>query len=66
MESSTILCKCKNVTLGQVENVVRRESRLDDVMQVFEDVQKETSCSTGCGGCHNKIMDVISDMLYNR
>lgn len=66
MESSTILCNCKNVTLGQVEDVVRRESKLDNVMQVFEDVQKETNCSTGCGGCHNKIMDVISDMLYNR
>lgn len=64
MEYNTILCNCKNVTLGQVEDVVRRENRMDDVMKVFEDVQKETNCSTGCGGCHNKILDVISDMLY--
>ena len=29
----------------------------------FEDVQKITHCSTGCGGCHDKIMAIISDLM---
>jgi len=66
MEYSELLCNCKKVTYGQVEDVVRDEKNIDDVVRVFEDVQKITNCSTGCGGCHDKIMDVIADMLYER
>ena len=28
-----------------------------------KDVQKITKCSTGCGGCHDKIMDTISQIM---
>lgn len=66
MEYSEILCNCKKVTYGQVEDVVRDEKNIDDVVKVFDDVQNITGCSTGCGGCHDKIMDVIADMLYKR
>ena len=34
-----------------------------DVLDAFEDVKKVTHCSTGCGGCHNKVLDVISEIL---
>ena len=57
MESGTIICNCKQVSYGQIENVVRGESNIKDVVRVFDDVQKQTNCSTGCGGCHDKIMD---------
>ena len=66
MESTTIICNCKQVTYGQIENVVRRERDITDVVKVFDDVQKQTNCSTGCGGCHDKIMDIIADLLYQR
>ena len=33
------------------------------VEKEFEEVQKLTSCSTGCGGCHDKIMGIISEKL---
>ena len=33
------------------------------VEKAFEDVQRITKCSTGCGGCHDKIMDTISKIM---
>ena len=66
MESSTLICNCKKVTYGLIEDVVRAESIINIVVQVFDDVQKQTNCSTGCGGCHDKIMDIIADLLYQR
>ena len=38
--------------------IYRRVSR-----NIFAEVQKLTSCSTGCGGCHDKIMAVLSERL---
>ena len=37
--------------------------KMEDVIKVFEDVQKVTHCSTGCGGCYQKVLDVISEVL---
>ena len=66
MESGTIICNCKQVTYGQIENVVRSEQNITDVVGVFDDVQRQTQCSTGGGGCHDKIMDIIADLLSQR
>lgn len=38
-------------------------TRFGDVDREFEEVQKLTHCSTGCGGCHDKILDVISELM---
>lgn len=61
-----ILCNCKQVSYGQVENVVLDEKSITDVLDVFKDVQEVTKCSTGCGGCYDKIVGVISDIMYQR
>lgn len=57
------ICNCKNVTYADVENVLRNESAFENVEKAFDDVQKITHCSTGCGGCHDKIMDAISEIM---
>ena len=62
MQNFTI-CKCKKVTYADVEAALRREKRFDDIEKLFADVQEITHCSTGCGGCHDKIMDAISDIM---
>lgn len=62
MENYTI-CNCKQVTYADVEAALRRETKFEDVEKVFDDVQKITHCSTGCGGCHDKIMDAISEIM---
>ena len=55
-----IICNCKRVSYADVENALNKETRFENA---FEDVQKITGCSTGCGGCHDKILDVISQIM---
>mgnify|MGYP003539572116 FL=1 len=57
------ICNCKNVTYADVENALFNETKFENVEKAFEDVQKITKCSTGCGGCHDKIMAVISEIM---
>ena len=58
-----LICKCKHVSYADVEDALHREQRLESVEQAFDDVQKVTHCSTVCGGCHDKIMNVISQIM---
>ena len=66
MDYRELVCKCKQVTYEQIDNVIKTETDISDVVKVFEDVPAQTHCSTGCGGCHDKIMDFIADKLYER
>lgn len=62
MENYTI-CNCKKVTYFDVEDALHQHKTFGDVEKAFEDVQQITHCSTGCGGCHDKIMDAISEIM---
>lgn len=57
------ICKCKQVTYFDVEDALKKFSTFSDVEKNFEEVQKLTNCSTGCGGCHDKILDTISEIM---
>lgn len=57
------ICKCKQVSFFDVEDALSKFDKFEDVEKAFEGVQKITSCSTGCGGCHDKIMDAISEIM---
>ena len=58
-----IVCNCTKVSYADIENALYNESKFENVEKLFDDVQKITHCSTGCGGCHNKIMDIISQIM---
>ena len=58
-----IICNCKQVSYKDIENALTNHNKMEDVMQVFEDVQRITHCSTGCGGCHDKVLDVMSELM---
>ena len=60
---NTVICNCKHVTLAHIENALHESKHFSDVERQFAEVQKLTSCSTGCGGCHDKIMAVLSERL---
>ncbi|SCJ36501.1 (2Fe-2S)-binding protein [Neobittarella massiliensis] len=66
MESmeNVLVCNCKKVTYADIENALHQLPTMTAVEQQFEGVQKITHCSTGCGGCHDKIMKIISDIMY--
>ena len=49
-----IICNCKQVSYKDIEQALVNHNKMEDVMEVFEDVQRITHCSTGCGGCHSR------------
>lgn len=63
-KENQVICNCKQVTLFDIEDALNNHQRFEDVEKEFEEVQKITGCSTGCGGCHDKIIGIISDILH--
>ncbi len=63
MKENYTVCNCKKVTYWDILDALRDEKQFDDVLKVFDDVQKVTHCSTGCGGCHDKVLDIISEVM---
>ncbi len=59
-----IICNCKQVSLADIEKALSSKETFSDVLTAFDDVQKITHCSTGCGGCHDKILEIISEFLH--
>ncbi len=57
------ICNCKQVTYFDVEDALHSCEKFSDVERTFEEVQKITHCTTGCGGCHQKILDAISEIM---
>ena len=57
------ICHCKKVTDMDIEYALSNCDTMGEVERTFEEVQKMTKCSTGCGQCHDKIMDIISQMM---
>ncbi len=62
-EPEEVICRCKQVTLGDIDRALHNHTHFSDVEKEFAQVQKMTACSTGCGGCHDKIMAVISQII---
>ena len=63
MKENITICNCKKVTYHDIATALETHNKLEDVEQVFKDVQNVTHCSTGCGGCYQKVLDVISEVL---
>ena len=60
------ICNCKNVTYFNILDALEKHSKVENLLDVFEDVKKTTHCSTGCGGCYNRVLEVISDTMMNK
>ena len=58
-----MVCNCKQVSYNDIADALHEHSKFENVLSAFEDVQKVTHCSTGCGGCHQKVLDVISEIM---
>ena len=62
-QPNDVICHCKKVTMADIDNALHQHTQFSDVEAEFRAVQELTACSTGCGGCHDKIMDVISGII---
>ena len=65
IENYTV-CHCKQVSYADIANALDTHQTFDNVLAAFEDVQKVTHCSTGCGGCHDKVLDIISQIMMGK
>ncbi len=63
MKENYTVCNCKQVSYADIADAMEENKNFTDVLTAFEDVQKVTNCSTGCGGCHQKVLDVISEIM---
>lgn len=66
MIENYMVCNCKQVSYGTIVDALYALPNLDDVLKAFESVKEVTHCSTGCGGCHNKVLDIISEVMMER
>jgi len=51
------------VSYSNIAEALEGHNKLEDVLELFKVVQEVTHCSTGCGGCHDKVLDVISEIM---
>ncbi|MBQ4354497.1 MAG: (2Fe-2S)-binding protein [Clostridia bacterium] len=66
MKENTLICKCKKVSYFDIVEALHKKEKFTDVLEAFEDVKKVTHCSTGCGGCHDKVLDIISEVMMGK
>jgi len=58
-----IICNCKQVSTADIEKALHTHAQFSSVENAFKEVQTVTHCSTGCGGCYEKVLDVISQLM---
>ena len=63
MKENYMVCNCKQVSYNDIANALDNLTKFDDVLDTFKGVQEVTHCSTGCGGCHQKVLDIISEIM---
>lgn len=61
-----VVCKCNNVTYFDILDEIHQHDDIGNLMDVFEAVKNTTHCSTGCGGCYDKVIAIISESMSNR
>ena len=63
MKENYMVCNCKQVSYANIADALENFEKFDDVLSAFKSVQEVTHCSTGCGGCHQKVLDIISEIM---
>ena len=66
MQENYTVCHCEQVSYNDIADALDKSKSFDDVLSAFEDVQRVTKCSTGCGGCHQKVLDIISEIMMEK
>ncbi len=66
MVENYMVCNCMQVSYADIANALDTSKNFDSVLEAFENVQKATSCSTGCGGCYQQVLDIISEIMMGK
>ena len=66
MQENYIVCNCKQVDYHAIASAVEKHNKIENLLEVFKEVQETTHCSTGCGGCYQKVLDIISQLMMGQ
>ncbi len=58
-----IVCNCNQVSYFDILDAVQKHNDVAALLDVFQDVKDTTKCSTGCGGCYDKVIAIISEAM---
>lgn len=58
-----VICNCNQVKYSDIEKALREGNNITEIEEQFKRIQEITKASTGCGGCHDKVIEVISELL---
>ena len=66
MQENYMVCNCKQVSYADIANAIDASKNFDSVLDAFKSVQEVTHCSTGCGGCYQQVLDLISEIMMGK
>ena len=66
MVENYTVCNCMKVSYNDIADAMHNLTKFEDVLGTFKSVQEMTHCSTGCGGCHQKVLDIISEIMSGK
>lgn len=58
-----LVCKCNKVSYFDIIDALHNTNDINNLLSVFDKVKDTTRCSTGCGGCYGKVIQIISDEM---
>lgn len=59
------VCACNAVSYFDILDALKNLNSVDKLLDTFESVKNTTHCSTGCGGCYDKVIHIISEVMAN-
>ena len=59
------VCNCNNVSYFDILDAIHKHNNVEQLLDIFEDVKNTTHCTTGCGGCYDKVIHIISEVMMN-
>ena len=57
------VCRCNNVSYFDILDALDSTEKMEHLLDAFNSVKNTTKCSTGCGGCYDKVLEIISSKL---
>ena len=60
------VCNCNNVSYFDILDAIEQHSDVKGLLEVFDAVRDTTKCSTGCGGCYDRVTAIISEYMSNK
>lgn len=57
MKSDTVLCRCFEITYGDIEKAVK------DGARTYDEVSEATQCGQGCGRCAADIAKIVKSII---